>query len=62
MLLSIKDNQKDVILPYSNVKEAANVSGINIYPFHTLKELVSCLRGESSLTPYTRPSQCRFEF
>src|SRR5690606_24030909 len=62
MLLSINDNQRDVILPYSNVKEAANVSGINIYPFHTLKELVSCLRGESSLTAYTRPNNTDMDF
>ncbi|NLN42536.1 MAG: ATP-binding protein, partial [Clostridiales bacterium] len=62
ILLSIKDKHKDVILPYSNVEEAANVSGINIYPFHTLKELVSCLRGESSLTPYTRPVNADLNF
>ena len=62
MLLSIKENHKDVILPYSNVEEASNVSGINIYPFHTLKELVSCLRGESSLIPYNRTNNVDINF
>ena len=62
ILLSIKDKHKDVILPYSNVEEAANVSGINIYPFHTLKELVSCLRGESSLIPYNRTNNVDINF
>ncbi|MFY9176856.1 MAG: YifB family Mg chelatase-like AAA ATPase [Caldicoprobacterales bacterium] len=54
MLLSIRNSHKDVILPYSNAEEAANVSEINIYPFHTLKELVSYLRGQYNLTPFQR--------
>lgn len=49
MLLSVKEMNRNVILPIDNAKEASNVPDMNIYPFSTLKELVSCLKGQSKL-------------
>ena len=54
MLLSIRDDYNNIILPKDNAEEASNVSNMKIYPFETLQELVSCLRGESKLIPYNR--------
>ncbi len=54
MLLSIRDNHRDVVLPINNAEEASNVSGIKIYPFETLRDLVSCLKDRSRLASYQK--------
>ncbi|NLJ41042.1 MAG: YifB family Mg chelatase-like AAA ATPase [Clostridiales bacterium] len=52
MLLSVRELHKKVVLPKSNAMEASNVSGMDIYSFETLRELVSCLKGESCLVSF----------
>lgn len=54
MLLSIREENNSVVLPYENAKEASNVSGVTVYPYKTLAELVESFRSESGLIPYIR--------
>ena len=43
-----------VYVPAVNAKEASLLDGITVYPSNSLGELVSHLRGEGVITPYTR--------
>lgn len=54
MLLSVRDEHRDVILPLYNAEEASNVAEIRVYPFKNLNDLVSSLRDRSSLVAYHR--------
>lgn len=47
-----KQNFKGVIIPEDNVKEAAFIDGIEIYPVDTLKNVVAFLNDEIKLEPY----------
>lgn len=42
---------KGFILPADNAREAAIVSGLEIYPVHTLKEAIDFLEGKVTITP-----------
>jgi magnesium chelatase family protein len=48
-----KENFRGFILPKANAREAAIVSGIDIYGMETLKEVVDFLRGDSSIVATT---------
>lgn len=53
MALCAKEEGIDaIILPRANAEEAACVSGLNVYPADSLKDLCACLRGEGAFTPY----------
>ena len=54
MLLSVRNEHKNVILPTTNAEEASNVSGMSIYSFKTLNGLVASLKGEANLSSYKR--------
>jgi len=52
--VGIRDNHiQGLILPTGNVKEAAVVDGIEIYPVESLRETVSFLNGEGSMESYS---------
>lgn len=52
-----------IYVPYDNAYEASVVDGIQVYGVKTLKELKSCLCGESVIcaTEKYRPAECDFE-
>ncbi|MDD2504350.1 MAG: magnesium chelatase domain-containing protein, partial [Clostridia bacterium] len=52
MLLSVSDTEHNVILPVNNAPEASHVKGMKVFPFDNLKDMVSALNGECSVTPY----------
>ncbi|HZJ57242.1 MAG TPA: YifB family Mg chelatase-like AAA ATPase [Clostridia bacterium] len=54
MLLSIREENEAVVLPYENAEEASNVSEVAVYPYKTLAELVECFRGKAGLTEYQK--------
>lgn len=45
---------KKIILPRENCEEASLVAGISVYPFDTIGDAVSFLRGEIPCEPYKR--------
>ncbi len=47
------DGFKGILLPEENASEAAVVSGIEIYPVKSLKQVVSFLNNEESVSPIT---------
>jgi magnesium chelatase family protein len=47
-----KKGFKGIILPPDNAKEAAIVDGLDVYPFETLREVVSFLNSEVEILPY----------
>lgn len=51
-----KQGGRRVFLPAENAEEAALVNGLEIYPFHTLREVIDFLEGEGKTEPYTRNS------
>lgn len=54
MLLSIKDINDQVILPLENAEEAVNVSGIKVFPFSNLKDIVLFLSNNEKVPSYKR--------
>ena len=52
MTLCAKDKgKKEVFVPADNAKEASVVSGVSVFPVHTLRELVEHLNGKKVITP-----------
>jgi magnesium chelatase family protein len=51
-----KQGGRRVFLPAENAEEAALVNGLEIYPFHTLGEVIDFLQGEGKIDAYTRNS------
>lgn len=50
MLIGIKDEGiKNVVIPFENKREAAYVSGINIYPVKSLKKLTDFISGDTNI-------------
>lgn len=48
---------KKIIVPYENKDEAALISGIHVYPFENLGEVIGFLRGEINREPYKRTNE-----
>ncbi len=44
-------------VPAANAREGAVVEGLEVYPVSSIKELVSCLEGNSSIPPCTIPAE-----
>ena len=52
MVVAARDaGRKEVFVPLDNVKEAAVVNGITVYPVKSLRQLISHLRGEEPIEP-----------
>ena len=46
-----------IYLPRENAEEAALISGVEIFPIQNLEELVSHLKGQKILTPFSSPKK-----
>ncbi|MEW6573675.1 MAG: YifB family Mg chelatase-like AAA ATPase [Bacillota bacterium] len=49
---AVRHGEKEVIVSAQNSAEAALVEGADIYPVHTLQELVLFLKGDADIPPY----------
>lgn len=53
MAISAREGGKEAVLvPYENMGEAAVVSGVDVYGFKSLNDVVSFIRGEADISPH----------
>ena len=49
---ALQDGITKCFVPYENAKEAALVEGMEVYPLHSLRQLVAILQNQETLQPY----------
>lgn len=49
---ALQDGIKKCFVPYENAEEAALVDGMEVFPLHSLRQLVAVLQNQETLRPY----------